>query len=314
MALNEGFEYVDRINGRGDGLSILNYLAGTYRHSSREEWWDRLARGEVFLNGRLATSRVILKAGDNLVWRRPPWREPDVPLAYAVLYQDEDLLAVAKPSGLPTIPGGGYLDHTLLTLVRRRFPQGTPAHRLGRGTSGIVLFALTARARSALGEAMRGRRVVKIYRALASGIPDRDNLFIESTIGPVAHPLLGAVHAASPDGKHAVSHARVLERRENASLLEVRIETGRPHQIRIHLAAAGHPLAVDPLYAAGGGFKDPQTSLPGDCGYFLHAERVCLAHPGTESPLDIWCSPPPMLRKKEELSARGWRARRSRSG
>lgn len=302
-ALNQGFEYVDRINDRGDGLSILEYLAGTYRHSSWEEWRDRLARGEVFLDGRPATPDAILKAGNSLVWRRPPWREPDVPLGCAILHRDPDLLAVAKPSGLPSTPGGGYLDHTLLALVRGRFPQAAPAHRLGRGTSGIVLFALTTRARSALGEAMRGRRVVRIYRALASGIPDRDSFSIERAIGPLAHPLLGTVHAASPDGKHAVSHARVLERRENASLLEVRIETGRPHQIRIHMAAAGHPLVGDPLYAAGGGFKGPRVSLPGDCGYFLHAERVCLAHPLTGSPLDIWCSPPPLLRVKGALEA-----------
>lgn len=297
LGFNEGFDYVDRINDRGDGLSILDYLARIYVHSSKEEWQDRLERGEVFLNGRLATSGVILKAGSTLVWHRPPWREPDVPLACGILHQDPDLLAVAKPSGLPSMPGGGYLDHTLFTVVRRRFPEATPAHRLGRGTSGIVLFAFTARARSALGEAMRRRRVVKIYRALASGIPNQDDFSIERAIGPVAHPLLGTVHASSPTGKHAVSHARVLERRENASLLEVRIETGRPHQIRIHLAAAGHPLVGDPLYAAGGGFKEPQTSLPGDCGYFLHAERVCLDHPTTGSPLDVWCSPPPMLRR-----------------
>ena len=305
MAYNQGFDYRERIDARGDGLLLLDYLARTYGHSSREEWGRRLERGEILLEGREATPDVILEAGSRLVWRRPPWEEPDVPLAYGVLYEDTDLLAVAKPSGLPSIPGGGYLEHTLLTLVRARFPEATPGHRLGRGTSGVVLFARTGRARSALGEAMRKREVVKVYRALASGFPARECFSIERLIGPVLHPLLGTVHAASSEGKHALSHVRVLERREGASLLEVRIETGRPHQIRIHLAAAGHPLVGDPLYATGGVFKEPQTGLPGDCGYLLHAERLCLAHPVTGSLLDIWCCPPPELRRKGASGEKG---------
>ena len=106
LAFNQGFDYRERIDARGDGLLLLDYLARTYGHSSREEWGRRLERGEILLEGREATPDVILEAGSRLVWRRPPWEEPDVPLAYGVLYEDTDLLAVAKPSGLPSIPGG----------------------------------------------------------------------------------------------------------------------------------------------------------------------------------------------------------------
>ncbi|MFZ2445008.1 MAG: RluA family pseudouridine synthase [Syntrophobacteraceae bacterium] len=298
-ALNNGFEYREQIGGQGSGLSVIAYLTRTYRHSSEAQWRDRVERGEVYLDGLEARSDAVLKPGHLLFWKRPPWEEPDAPLAHSVLHEDEDLLAVAKPCGLPTLPGAGFLEHTLLFLVRKGHPEAAPVHRLGRGTSGVVLFARTARARSALCAAWRQNEVIKIYRALASGTPATENFSIEARIGPVPHPKLGSVHAARADGKYALSRVTVLERRMDASLLEVIIETGRPHQIRIHLAAAGHPLIGDPLYGAGGGLVDA-GALPGDCGYLLHAERVRLRHPATGKHLEIVCSPPPELRLGSE--------------
>ena len=298
MALNRGYEYRERIDHRGNGLAVLAYLSLSYRHSSREEWQRRLEEREIVLDGHLIGADAVLRAGQVLVWRRPPWNEPDVPLAYAVLHEDEELLAVAKPCGLPSIPGGGFLEHTLLKLVRKRYPEATPIHRLGRGTSGVVLFVRTARSRSILCAAMRRNEVIKVYRALASGIPPLGEFSIETPIGPVPHPRLGTVHAASPKGKRALSRARILQRRTDACLLEVTIETGRPHQIRIHLAAAGHPLVGEPLYTIGGGLREPGTALPGDSGYLLHAERLCLRHPATASPFEVSCCPPPELRSE----------------
>lgn len=282
---------------------MLAFLAGKYRHSTQREWQTRVDRGEVFLDGRPAHSNTVLRNGQWLLWRRPPWDEPDVPLTYSILYQDDDLLAVAKPSGLPTTPAGGFLEHTLLALVRGCFPEAAPIHRLGRGTSGIVLFARTRRARSVLCAAMRRNAVLKIYRALASGHPAVDGFTIETPIGPVPHPGLGSVYGVSPGGKYALSRVVVLERRRDTSLLEVVISTGRPHQIRIHLASAGFPLAGDPLYAAGGGFRDP-NALPGDSGYLLHAERLSFLHPATNETVEIVCPPPPELARHGESSSR----------
>jgi len=216
-------------------------------------------------------------------------------MGFAVLFRDPELLAVAKPSGLPTLPAGGYLDHTLLALVRRHYPEASPVHRLGRGTSGVVLFARTAPAGKGVLEAWREHRVSKVYRALVQGHPTQDAFRVDTPIGPVPHPTLGSVHAASPQGRPSTSTARVLERREGSSLVEVVIETGRPHQIRIHMAASGHPLLGDPLYAIGGGLREGEA-LPGDEGYRLHAFRLSLPHPGTGVRLDLECQPPPVLR------------------
>jgi 23S rRNA pseudouridine1911/1915/1917 synthase len=296
LALNRGYEYRDRIADRWKGLSVLAYLSSRYRHSSEAAWKDRLDHGAVLLEGVAARSDTVLKTGDWLVWRRPPWDEPDVPLDYAVLYEDESILAVAKPSGLPMVPAGGFLEHTLLTLVRRRHEDAAPIHRLGRGTSGVVLFARTRQARSLLSADLRQNTMTKIYRALAKGNPAASPLTVTVPIGPVPHARLGTVHAASAEGKPARSVVRVLEQRPGACLVEVRIQTGRPHQIRVHLAAAGHPLVGDPLYTAGGLPADGGEALPGDIGYRLHAERLILRHPASGDLMDIWCSPPSDLR------------------
>lgn len=296
MALNKGFEYREQVGRPGTGVTVLAYLAQRYRHSTPAQWQYRIEKGSVLVDGMAAQPNARLRAGQWLIWRRPPWDEPDVPLCFAVLHEDDDLLGVAKPGGLPTVPAGGFMNHTLLTLVRRLYPEATPIHRLGRGTSGIVLFARTAFARKALTAALRAGEIVKIYRALALGHPDREFFSIEACIGPVPHPVLGALHAACAEGRRAVSRVKVLEYRGDASLVEVQIETGRPHQIRIHLAAVGHPLVGDPLYEAGGLFRDDGRALPGDTGYLLHAERLVLRHPSTGLPVEISCAPPPELR------------------
>ena len=293
--MNLGFAYRSVVDAGAAGRTVLEHLVGRYTHSDEAAWRERIVRGEVSLDERTAEAGDRLRAGQSLVWRRPPWEEPAAPLAFAVLFRDPDLLAVAKPRGLPTVPNGGYLTHTLLHLVERRFPGAAPAHRLGRGTSGLLLFARTDRARRELGRSWREGRMGKTYRALVSGRPTRGSFSVETPIGLVAHPRLGRVHAAAPHGKPARSHVRVLESRDDSSLVEVRIETGRPHQIRIHLAAAGHPLVGDPLYARGGGPRD-DPGLPGDAGYWLHAHRLELAHPASGVPLLLECGLPPALR------------------
>jgi 23S rRNA pseudouridine1911/1915/1917 synthase len=288
--LNRGWTYRVHVDAADEGRSVLEYLASRYRHTERDGWARRLQRGEVTIDGVCATEDTRVGRGKTVVWQRPPWVEPDVPLAFDVLHEDAEIVAVAKPSGLPTMPAGGFLLHTLLHLVRAQYPEARPLHRLGRGTSGVVVFARTAVAAASLSEAWRSRSVRKDYRALVAGRPAWQHLDVDAAIGRVPHPRLGDVHAARSDGRPAHSHLSVLERRETTTLLEVCITTGRPHQIRIHAAWAGHPLAGDPLYGAAG--LPAGTALPGDLGYLLHAHRVTGPHPrGGELLIE---APPPV--------------------
>ncbi|GGS42805.1 RluA family pseudouridine synthase [Deinococcus knuensis] len=291
---NNGFAFRSQV--RTGGESVLAFLTREYRHSDEATWAARLAAGEVEVRGVQARGDEVLRAGDVVVWHRPPWREAAAPLDYAVLLEDDALVAVSKPSGLPTLPGAGFLTHTLLTQVRLRYPGASPLHRLGRGTSGVVLFARTGAAGAALSRAWREHEVQKVYRALGVGVPEWDTLDIRTPIGPVTHPRLGSVFAASADGKASRSVATVRERRDRSTLFDVEIHTGRPHQIRIHLAAAGHPLVGDPLYGVGGGPLRGLPGLPGDLGYALHAWTLRFRHPVTGQPVRVEAPPPPDLR------------------
>ena len=307
--MNAGFSYREIIGPDAAGRTLVDHLARRHRHTSAGTWRERIDAGRVLVDGRPTSGGAVLRAGQAVVWNRPPWAEPEAPLAWGLLHRDDELLAAAKPAGLPTLPGGGYLEHTLLNLVRRRFPEASPVHRLDRGASGIVLFARTPRAAGRLAAGFRDGSAVKEYRALVRGAPARDRLVIDGPIVRVAHPRLGFVHQAAgavrapedapgaPGGpfRAARTEVEVIERRAGATLLRVRPMSGRPHQIRIHLAAAGLPLWGEPLYAPGGGVG-PDAAAPGAGGYLLHALRLAIESPATGRLLTLECAPPPVLR------------------
>ena len=303
-ALNRGFEYQMCLGADAAGLQVIDYLARCYSAFTRKEWLARIHSGRVLLDGVPVREDHILQPGRTLSWVRPPWQEPEVPCSFAILYEDEYLLGVAKPSGLPTLPGGGeFLENTLLSLVRRHYPQASPMHRLGRGTSGVVLFALNRYAGSEISRAWRSGEVLKIYRTLVSGCPKEDCFAVDAPIGPVPHPVLKTIHGATQSGKPAHSEVKVLERRASSSLLQVRITTGRPHQIRVHLAAAGYPLVGDPLYTFGGVPGPDSTALPSDLGYHLHGSLIGLHHPAEGKWIEIVCEPPPLLRRNQNKNS-----------
>ena len=294
--LNEGCAYYERLGLDADGRTLLYYLSGRYEHSSSVEWATRITSGHVLVDGLPANADSVLHTGCSLVWHRPPWIEPDAPKSFSVLHEDDDLIAVNKPAGLPTLPGANFLQSTLLHLVRAYATDAAPLHRLGRWTSGIVLCAKNQNARTELMSQWSEKQVGKFYRALASGCPDWTDTTISTPIGPVPHNLLGSIHSASQKGKSSLSYVTVIERRVDSFLCDVRIETGRPHQIRIHLASSGHPLVGDPLYGAGGLPLPDTHALPGDPGYHLHAAKLTFRHPGTKLGIIIECEPPSILR------------------
>lgn len=293
--LNRGYAYTTIISSQFQGRSLLSHLAYLYSHSTVQEWQQNLNNGEVTMNGVIARGSELLIAGQTLVWNRPPWTEPDAPQQFEVLFEDSYLLAVHKPSGLPTLPGGGFLENTLLRLVQKQAPSANPLHRLGRATTGIVLFAKTSQAASKVLADWNTPRTQKTYRALAQNIAEHDTYEIVTPIGLVPHPRIGSVWAADPKGKPSKSRAKVISRNKSTTTFEVSLYSGRPHQIRIHLASIGHPLVGDPLYGASGQPLEDLPGLPGDGGYLLHAHFLRFHHPITGEQIHLEAALPPGL-------------------
>lgn len=304
-AFNGGHAYRDRV--QIPQASTVDFYAGRYRHSDRRTWIARLAAGEICCNGRRLRADGPLAAGDRLVWHRPPWQEDAVPVLArdSVVFDDGDLLVLNKPSGLPVLPAGGFLEHTLLRQLESWCVDGglgaaagvpRPVHRLGRFTSGLVVCARSSRLRALLSAqlresteaglaAMSGERMGacrKLYRAITEPLPagweEGETRTITTPIGRRPHPLLGQIWAAVPDGVPGglacCSALTLLERHPGSCQVQVLIATGRPHQIRIHCAASGAPLLGDPLYLPGGQAR--ADALPGEGGYQLQAQSLDL--------------------------------------
>jgi 23S rRNA pseudouridine1911/1915/1917 synthase len=309
-ALNAGWTYWDRVETAA--ASVAAFYASRYPHSPLELWHRRLAAGEIHRNGVPLQGEVSLGAGDRLAWHRPPWWEEAVPAAWEVVRDDGDVLVIDKPAGLPVLPAGGWLEHTVLRLLERRHgtdPAGVPrpVHRLGRFTSGLLVCArqkasrrwLSARLRESTaaleapredgGEQPRASwpRCQKVYRALLvpGGLPaamgPNEALTIRTPIGRRPHPRLGLIWCAAAGEQAgdltACSTLKLLARGPEGDTVEVAIASGRPHQIRIHCAAIGAPLLGDPLYLPGGLARE--EGLPGKGGYQLRAQRLAIQRP-----------------------------------
>jgi 23S rRNA pseudouridine1911/1915/1917 synthase len=337
-ALNAGHAYLDRVSAAA--ASVSGFYASRYGHSDRAVWEQRLAAGEIALNGRQLRADAPLAAGDRLVWHRPPWQEAAVPVLreHAVVFDDGDLLVLNKPSGLPVLPAGGFLRHTLLAQLEGWVAEGRiasteglprPVHRLGRFTSGLLVCARRSASRAWLSALLRestqageasepgGGRCRKLYRALTAPLPADwpvgETRSLHQPIGRRPHPRLGAIWCAAnpadpadpadPAALTACSHFTLLERRGESCLLDVAIASGRPHQIRIHAAALGAPLLGDPLYGTGG-LASPEA-LPGEGGYRLHAHRLVLTLADGRG-LELQAPPPQCLQLEAEVPPPGY--------
>lgn len=197
-------------------------------------------------------------------------------LSIPIVYEDDSLLVVDKPAGLVVHPGAGTKGETLTEQLLndfpalRELPRHGLVHRLDKGTSGVLLLAKTATAATALGHQFADRSVKKRYRALVRGIPAEPTGVIDAPI--TRHHADRKKMAVRPDGRPAETRYRVVRRLTDAALLDVFPSTGRTHQIRVHLAALGHPVVGDATY----GSPNPELGRP-----FLHAAELTVSHPST---------------------------------
>jgi 23S rRNA pseudouridine1911/1915/1917 synthase len=304
--LNQGFTYNNRIGANFEGMTVLDFYTKRYPLATQDEWDVRIRDGLVLLNDETTTPDTPIQRDQILTYKRPPWEEQDAPQNWTVLFEDEHMVAVNKPSGLQVLPGGLFLDNTLLSLARKVYPDIAPIHRLGRGTSGIVICARSDFGRSRLTNALRHGEFKKIYRTRVMGTDMPDTFEIHTPIGRIPYFEIDTLFAATPDGKPSETHCQIVHRdtTNNQSLIHVHIITGRPHQIRIHLAAAGYPLVDDPLYTFGGGPRTIEPGerlpLPGDTGYHLHAHQITFPHPESEEIMTLTADLPEILKAPNE--------------
>jgi 23S rRNA pseudouridine1911/1915/1917 synthase len=249
--------------------------------------------GAVSVNGEVAKPSRLLEPGDRVEYAIDPPRVLDVQpeaIDLDIVYEDETLLVVDKAAGMVTHPAHGALDGTLVNalLAHAGALPGEPlrgglVHRLDRDTSGLLVVAKTEAALTTLGRAMQKRYITREYRGIVVGTPrDREGT-INGALGRDPHNRLK--YAIRADGKPAVTHYALREVLHNASELTFTLETGRTHQIRVHLAAIGHPVYNDPVY----GKRERASELPGQA---LHAWRLAFKHPVTKVHLAFESEPP----------------------
>jgi 23S rRNA pseudouridine1911/1915/1917 synthase len=278
---NTGWIYRARVSPEAAGASVLAFHVARYRHSDEAAWRAAIELGRVLVNGSRAGPDQPLAAGDELEFHRPPWREPDAPASFTVAFEDEHVLVAVKPANLQVLPAGPFSARTLLTLVRSSDAsrsEAAPAHRLGRGTSGLIAFGKTALARAALSRQLRELTLGKTYLAWVEGAELPRSFEARQPIARLQHGPL-TIHAAAAHGRPSLTRVRVLRRASARTLVAAQPITGRPDQIRIHLAAAGAPIVGDPLFGPGGVPKS--DAPPGAGGYLLHSAGLRFAHPQT---------------------------------
>ena len=279
------------------GRRLDAVVGGLDEVGSRAEAQRLIEAGRVLVDGRAVPKRHLLAEGESVDVRPaappPAGIEPeDVPLT--VRYEDEHLLVVDKPAGVVVHPSAGHRGGTLVHgLVARDIAGGKdPArpgivHRLDRDTSGLLVVARSERAHRRLQRMMRDRLVDRRYLALVHGAAP-PALTIDRTVGRDRR-VRTRMAVGAADGREAVTHLRRLEELGRFSLLEARLETGRTHQIRVHLESVGHPVVGDRVY----GRRPERLGLDRQ---FLHAARLAFPHPETGEPVEVESPLPADLR------------------
>ncbi|MBO5210535.1 MAG: RluA family pseudouridine synthase [Clostridia bacterium] len=248
--------------------------------------------GCVCVNGKAAAKNVKLQLGDEVVLNLPDPVSYDIipeEIALDIVYEDDDLLVVNKPKGMVVHPAAGNFDGTLVNALMHHCGESLSGingvmrpgivHRIDKNTSGLLMVAKNDIAHNGLAAQIKEHSFTREYEAVVYGNLKNDSGTIDAPIG--RHPVKRKQMAVTDKGsKHAITHYTVLQRYGNFTHVRLRLETGRTHQIRVHMAYIGHPVAGDDVY----GPKKVITSLSGQC---LHAKKVGFVHPVTNEYLEF---------------------------
>lgn len=262
-----------------------------FSRSRIQEW---IKAGRIRVNQNQQRPSHLMRAGDSIdvePAEPTPLRATAEPIPLAVLYEDDDVVAIDKPAGMVVHAGAGIHSGTLVNALVHRFAALSAiggalrpgiVHRLDRFTSGVILVAKSDAAHHALAAQFSGRQVEKTYIALVHGSVKRETGRIER---PIARDPLRRTRmtARLKEGRAAWTEYRVLRRFAKFTLLEVRIGTGRTHQIRVHLSSIGHPVVGDTVYGA----PAKVEGQPPLGRYFLHARRIRFQQPSTEEEISV---------------------------
>jgi 23S rRNA pseudouridine1911/1915/1917 synthase len=280
-----------------DGVRLDRVISDRMNDISRSYAQQLMKGGDVLINGAGVKPAHRVRTGDKVEILLPPVEEPeDLPPDYLpipIIYEDDDLLVFDKPPGLVTHPAPGHERGTLVNALRAIRPDlqfnnerlGV-VHRLDKDTSGLIVVAKREASRLFLLQQWQDRRVVKRYTALVSGVVAENQGTIDAPIS--RDPNNRKRMAVVRDGRPAVSHFDVVKRFDDSTLVDIQIETGRTHQIRVHMAFIGHPVVGDSTY----GRKRFSVDIPRQ---FLHATYLKFELPGERGPLELETPLPPDL-------------------
>ena len=265
---------------------------------SRSYLQGLLKDGNVLVNGKAAKASLKVKEEDVVAFSIPDKILPDIVpenIPLDILYEDDDVLVVNKPKGMVVHPAPGHYTGTLVNAIMYHCGNSLSGingvmrpgivHRIDRDTTGSVIVCKNDRAHQSIAAQLKDHTIVRRYVAICYGVPDRDDFTIVGNIGRDKNDRKKMAVVPDGTGKHAVTHVHVLRRFSGYAYVECRLETGRTHQIRVHMAHIGHPLLGDEIYA--GSRKSPYR-LQGQC---LHARILGFRHPvtgeyiGTVAPL-----------------------------
>jgi 23S rRNA pseudouridine1911/1915/1917 synthase len=285
--------------GPGEGGGRLDIFISSHTGISRSRAQKLIGEGRVLVDGTPARKNHVMACGEEVTWEMPPPEPEDIVgehMDLDIVYEDADIVVIDKPAELVMYPGPGHPCGTLLNGLLERYPdiegvggRGRPGvfHRLDRGTSGLVAVARSERAYNAMVALIQERRVERTYIALVVGSLPAETGTIDAPVGR-SRSNRKRMAVDQYGGKPAISRFKVAERFDpEFTLVEVSLETGRTHQIRVHFAHIGHPVAGDPEYSRGRSAR--QLGLRRQ---FLHALRLAFPHPVTGASLSLSCEPP----------------------